>query len=247
MDMNTDELKLSIFDVISRMDGEPINKCYAIYSRIIEADSIEEQADLFKYACEVYGTKKSTKELKVPCLINEEEEETLERNFGKYVNGVLDNFLRRNLSELDFYSGLWNMIISDQYVLINENEKVFALYYIFIDKRIPYFQLGESVKMSNEEYKETSERLASKKCKIRFILSIPINSKTERAGYLLDLLDEYVEFPKERAVLMAYLVESLKKQRPSQSSMLAGLESLQAKTLQDLQVLSDSLDEFLEI
>lgn len=247
MNVNTDELKLFIFDVVSRMDGESINKCYAIYSRIIEADSIEDQADLFKYACEVYGTKKSTKELKTPCLISEEEQGILEKNFGKYVNGVLDNFLRRNLNEVDFYSGLWNMIISDQYILINEKEKVFALYYILIDKRIPYFQLGESVKMSNEEYRETSERLASKKCKIRFILSVPISSKTERAGYLLDLLDEYIDLPKERAVLMSYLVESLKKQRPSQASMLAGLESLQERTLQELQDFSDSLDDLLRI
>ena len=239
--MTVDALKLSIYDVVSQADGEPINRCYAIYSRILEASKLDEQAELFKYACEVYGTKKSTKEINPPCLISDDELKSLEKDFGKYVNGILDNFLRRNLSEWDFYVNLWNMIASDKYVLIEEKARVFALYYILIDKRIPYFQLGESIKMSNDEYKEIAERLLSKRNKLRFILSIPIDTKTERAGYLLDLLDEYISLPKERAVLMSYLVESLKKQRPSQAATLARLESMQENALQELSASLESL------
>ena len=237
--MSVDELKVEIFDVISRSDGEAINKCYAIFSRIIKASSIEDQADLFKFACEYYGTKKSTKDLKLPSVIDDEKRDELERHLGKYVNGVLDTFLRRNLNEMEFYSSLWKQIISDPLILLDETEKVFALYYILIDRRIPYFQLGKSIEMSNEEYKTIMDRLTLVKHKIRFVLSIPIKTKTERAGYLLALLDDYKDSPKERAVIMSYLIDSIKKQRASSTSLISEIAKLQSFSSQEsLDVLS---------
>ena len=235
--MNVDELKVEIFDLLSRADGTTIDKSYAIYSRIMKVESQDEQTDLFKYACEFFGTKKSTKELKIPNIITDEEKDELEKALGKYVNGILDHYLRRNLSEIDFYSGLWKSLIKSDEILEDEKDIAFAIYYILIDKRIPYFQLGTSVMMSNEKYREISERLTNKKHKIRFILSIPIDSKTERSGYLLELLDEYSEAPEERAVLMSYLIDSVKKQKSSTSSMISELDKLR-----ELSELSDALD-----
>jgi hypothetical protein len=244
--MSIDSLKVEIFDVISRSDGNSINKCYAIFSRITKASSVEDQADLFKFACEYYGTKKSTKDLKLPSVIDEEERDELERHLGKYVNGVLDTFLRRNLTEMEFYLSLWKQIADDSFILSEEREKVFALYYILIDKRIPYFQLGKSIEMSDEEYRAIMDRLTLVKHKIRFVLSIPIRSKTERAGYLLTLLDEYIDSPKERAVVMSYLIESVKKQRESTTSLLSNIAKLQNLSLQELPSALDLLSDLSE-
>ncbi len=216
---NIDELKIEIFNLLSRADGNTIDKCYGIYSRIVKGETLDEQAELFKYACETYGTKTSTKELKIESIISDTEREELENRLGKYVNGLLDNFLRRNVQEFDFYHGLWESIASDKLILENEKDKVFAVYYILIDKRIPYFRLGTSVEMSTDQLNEYLRNLTPYRQKIRFILSVPIPSKTERAGYLLEVLDEFQKSPNERAALMVYLMENLKKKNSSISSL----------------------------
>lgn len=215
---NIDKLKIEIYNFLARVDGSSIDKCYGIYSRIVKGETLDEQAELFKYVCETYGTKRSTKELKIEPTIDDIERDALEKRLGKYVNGLLDNFLRRNIEEYDFYHGLWEAISCDKLVLENEKDKVFALYYILIDSRIPYFRLGTSIEMSTEQLNEYLRNLTPYRQKIRFILSVPIPSKTERAGYLLEVLDEFQKSPNERAALMVYLMENLKKKKLSFSS-----------------------------
>lgn len=219
---NVDEIKIEIFNFLSHADGATIDKCYAIFSRIIKGETLEQQAELFKYACETFGTKQSTKELIVEGVIDEEEKELLIEKLGKYVNGLLDNFLRRNIKEFDFYQGLWEAIITDKLVLKDEIDKVFAVYYILIDSRIPYFRLGESIPMTTEKLNEYLRDLTSYRQKIRFILSVPIDSKTERAGFLLEVLDEFQKSPEERAALMVYLMEALKKKKVDARTLLGG-------------------------
>lgn len=235
---NIDELKIEIFNFLLRADGTTINKCYAIYSRIIKGETLDEQAELFKYACETFGTKKSSKELKIEQVIGDDEKEDLVDRLGKYVNGLLDNFLRRNLQEFNFYRGLWEAIITDKLILQNEEDKAFAVYYILIDSRVPYFRLGESIQMSTEELNEHLRDLMPYRQKIRFILSIPIDSKTERAGYLLEVLDEFQKSPDERASLMVYLMETLKKKKTGLSSILCengDASQLLSSLLEDLE------------
>lgn len=214
-----DELKIDIFNLLSRADGKSIDKCYGIYSRIIKGETLDDQAELFKYACEAYGTNTSTKELKIESVISDAEKEDSESRLGKYVNGLLDNFLRRNIQEYDFYRGLWEAIANDRLILESENDKAFAVYYILIDSRIPYFRLGTSIEMSTEQLNSYLRDLTPYRQKIRFILSVPIPSKTERAGYLLEVLDEFQKTPNERAALMVYLMENLKKKNSSISSL----------------------------
>lgn len=209
--MNLDNLKVDIYNVVSRADGDAINKSYAIYSRIIMASSMEDQVDLFKFACENYGTIQSTNENKLPTLIDKEEKTILVKNLGKFVNGILDALLRMNLTEKEFYLSLWKQISSKSFILSDEKKKVFALYYILIDNRIPYFQLGESIVMSDEEYSALYDQLTTDLNKIRFILYSPLEQKTEQAGHLLTVLDEYEDKPKERAILMAFVIGITKK------------------------------------
>ena len=105
----------------------------------------------WSFSPEAYGTNASTKELKIESVISDAEKEDSESRLGKYVNGLLDNFLRRNIQEYDFYRGLWEAIANDRLILESENDKAFAVYYILIDSRIPYFRLGTSIEMSTEQ------------------------------------------------------------------------------------------------
>jgi hypothetical protein len=211
MKTDVDSLKIDIHNFLSRSSGSLINKCFAVYSRIIKADSLSEQVDLFKYTCEFFGTRKATEEINTPQLVTEERRQELILNYGKYVNGLIDYTIKQKMDEDKYYGVLWESIFVDKLVLNDDEKKAFALYYILIDKRIPYFKLGESVAMSNEDYAELINKLTIKRQKIRFVLSSPMASRTERAGYLLEILDEYSGSPKERAVLMAYIIDSLRK------------------------------------
>lgn len=69
--------KIEIFNCLSHAEGATIDKCYAVYSRIIKGETLEQQAEHFKCAYVTFGTKQSTKELIVDSIIGEQERETL--------------------------------------------------------------------------------------------------------------------------------------------------------------------------
>ena len=90
-------------------------------------------------------------------------------------------------------------------ILSEKKEKAFALYYIWIDVRIPYFELPPGLKMENEVYQDMLDKLKPMIRKARFILFTPTDQKTERASRILKVLDE-LEDESEKAVLMAQVL-----------------------------------------
>ena len=131
-------------------------------------------------------------EERVKAIFSKEESLELEEMYGQMINGMLAALLTKNLSVNEFYEELWGAIV-DNPILKEEKVKVFALYYIWIDMRIPYFQLDKGIKMSNEEFADiTRQRLDDIK-KMRFIMTAPLEQKTERASLLLNMLDTVKE------------------------------------------------------
>ena len=124
--------------------------------------------------------------------------------YGKMIDGALEALLRENLFCHEFYVKLWEFIEQNT-LLIEKKQKAFALYYIWIDARIPYFELEQGIKMDNEVYREKIERIDPLIKKARFILYAPMSQKTERASLILKLLDELHD-EEGKAVLMAQVI-----------------------------------------
>ena len=137
-------------------------------------------------------------------VFSEEEKYQLTLTYGKMIDGALEALLRRGLSKADFYGELWSFI-NESKMLSDKKLKAFTLYYLWIDVRLPYFELEDGIKMSNEDFIDISKNLTEEIKRIRFILNTPTDQKTERASRLVNMIENLVS-QEEKTVLMAHIL-----------------------------------------
>ena len=183
-----ENIKKQIDMVINNSNGESFDEAYhffkLIYSKEIE---IDKQIELFQYVCENFGLNESDEEYKIEPSPYKAEKDELKKQYGQIVNSILKSCLKENLEKKEFYTKLWRSIV-ESFMFSDEKSKVFALYYIIIDKRIPYFQLDNECKYSlaNDKYKKMRNKYKQDTLKIRFILGAEFEQKTEKASTLLN-------------------------------------------------------------
>lgn len=170
---------------------------------IKEAD---EPCEAFSYFCEQSYAVDSPEGTEVETYFTATQIQTLQKEFDSLLDGILNKLLSKHLDKSDFYRELWKNIESD--VLFDEEEqKIYALYRIWIDGRIPYFQIGDGVKMSNEEFRKSIEAVENLIHEIAFILNCKFEQKTERSSLLIDVLNRCKD-EKEKAVVLAYIISA---------------------------------------
>lgn len=184
---NNVEIKKRIDEVINKGKGDSFDDAYNLFNIIINySDMFDEQVDAFQYVCKVYGTIESDESYMIKQAPYKNEKEELKENYGEIVNTLLSAYISKNCKEEEFYADIWKIII-ESLIFKDEKSKVFALYYIIIDARIPYFTLGYSNRysLSNEKYRELRTKYTTEIQRMRFILRTNFNQKTEKASSLL--------------------------------------------------------------
>lgn len=183
--MNLGECKSYVDKVLREGDGEPFDICDYLYQGLIQLN-IQDQPSAFQYICELFGTVESSENFGIVASKYRNKEDTLRSQYGSLVNSLIELYIKRNVEESDFYSSLWNNIMSSG-LFSQEEERIFALYYILIDKRIPYFRLDPAslYSLSNDRFKQIRNDNIRAIQKIRFILKANFSQKTERASALL--------------------------------------------------------------
>ena len=91
--------------------------------------------------------------------------------------GILNSALNKNCSEDAFYELLWNSIANHNPLLPGEDDVIYAIYLIWQDGRIPYFQLEEGLKMTNERFAEVIRKNKSLIKKANFIIRSSLEQK----------------------------------------------------------------------
>lgn len=218
---NISEVKEKIYMIVRNGDGDSFDDAYNIYKIIVEnLEEFFEQVVAFQYACEIYGTLESDDTYILEKAPYKNEKSELENEFGEIVNTLLANYIKKNVPEENFYTSIWK-IICDPLIFSTEKSKVFSLYYILIDARIPYFMLDYKNRytVSNEKYKELRHKYTKEIQKMRFILKASYKQKTERASSLLAELGISV---------------------PTEEATLEQIETYEKKLMQMIEVLSDS-------
>lgn len=189
---------------------------------------------MFQYVCEIYGTISSNEKTQIPISDYSTQKERLSEQYGDIVNSLIKAYGQQNESEQVFYKMLWS-IINESMLFDNEAKKIFALYFILIDKRIPYFKIDESLlySMSNERFQELLKETARQGQRIRFILKSEFSQKSERAAVLLSefgivppsdgnqqLLEEY----ENHMMQMVYILREMQSEQvAAMLSRLGGL------------------------
>ena len=210
--MSLTERRLRIDEILShsRIESEleKINVCANIYHEIIKEPYIA--SETLQYFLEKSYDFQKAEEFQTPLkdyAITESEERLLRKQNLDVINVLFEQQLLKNLPPKEFYKKVWEVVIQSS-SLDTENAKIFALYVIRSDARIPYFQLNlnDSVQMSNETFAKYSQSLNIYIQKAQFISRTNLfEQRTSRASVLLDLIDE-LKSREEKAVLMSHLL-----------------------------------------
>lgn len=197
------ELETYLSEVRLRDKIDRINVCLYLYELLIH--NSDRAVELLSFFYEKANSIKSSHEKVAKIEISEVLYDDLIKQYGNVVDTLFEQILFKNLPKEQFYSQIWERIISSP-VFEDKQGKAFALYYIWIDVRIPYFQLEDGLSMSNDEFRELTESLMTDIIEARFIMRTPFFSqRTARASVLLDLLNN-ISDRKKQAVLMSHIL-----------------------------------------
>lgn len=197
-----EQVKQNIMEVLEKFSGDKLDLSYMIYKEI--ASVREEGASLLKYFFEESEMVESSEERNAERIFSEEEKSKYKELYRKIIDGALEALLVKNLSDDEFYKELWKFI-DETSILADEKLKSFALYYLWIDVRIPYFKLEPGIRMANEEYVTICKKIIEQIKRVRFVLNVTTEQRTERASRLVSMLDR-LEDDREKAVLMSQIL-----------------------------------------
>ena len=124
-------------------------------------------------------------------------------------NNVISNLVERKVTEDDFYINLLNRLL-DHGFLQNELRQAIFLQCVWLDNRIPYYQLGEGRHIgNNEEFKRIYKEIEPSLSKGRYIINAKLQYKTQRASLLMEIADS-LDTDEQRMVFWASIIDGMR-------------------------------------
>lgn len=197
------DYKNEIERLLKTLKGEQIDICAEIYHCIIAAP--EDQAELFQFFLEISEDIESEGNVEAQQVFTKGACLDYRDRYGKIVDGILEKILLQRKTPDEFYEELWKSINSEIF-FDTEQSRIFALYYVWIDARIPYYKLQDGLSIDKETYIETAKKISEKVRHARFILCCGLKQWTQVTSLLCELLDE-TENETEKAVLLASILQ----------------------------------------
>ncbi len=194
-------------EFLANVKGERVDIAASVYFMLAKE---EDAGSKLRYFLENADEIESSESMQVEKYFLPAQIGDLREKCSGLVNETLGKLIKENLDENDFYCRLWEKGIQENTMLEEESQKIFALYYIWRDDRIPYFKLEEGMKMSNEDFREISLSRQEQIEKAIFIISNEFSQRTEKASLLNHVLED-CETEKEKAVLMAQILNLVEK------------------------------------
>lgn len=191
--------------VLGKIKGDKLDIAALLYGRIQKE---ENPAAAFQYFLENADEIVSSEEIEVEKSFTSEEINRLKRKCDVLIAGIVDNLLSENTSKEEFYQRLWMDGICKNTLLQDEKEKAYALYRIWQDSRIPYFQLDQGMEMSDEVFMEYSEKNRQLIKKAFFIINSSFAQRSQQGDLLLRVLDECA-MNEDKVVVMAQILSNI--------------------------------------
>ena len=174
---------------------------------------MKNQAEVIQQICELFDDTESDASIELQDYISDKELEELRINDGELVNQILESNLKKayliESCEEEFYMFLWSEMV---HTFSELKDRAFALYYIIIDRRIPYFSVRKGLKMSEEDFREYRRQNKNSIAKTKFVLYNTYSQKTEEASILLDEITGRKSY-EERVVLLVSILDTLRQEQ----------------------------------
>jgi len=197
--------KNQIDAVLGLADADDVNVAYATL-RVLEDVPDATRPDVLRHLIDHWDSRSSSDEVRLPRIISSSDFDELRERYGQFVDSALQMMVRDNPSIETFYRELDALVHNP--ILKDEKARAFSLYWILIDRRIPYFQLEKGMRLSDEDWADLSAKLQTQRAKIRFILAGRFSQRSEEADLILRELDTLERV--EQVRLLGYLLWELR-------------------------------------
>jgi len=190
-------------DGLSHWSGEDIDIIGQVY------DIISRQPDkgkALKFFLENADNFVSVKDRIVEEQFTKEDLKQLKNQYYKFVKQLLYVLLGQDLPVEKFYEQLW-LVLGENVLLPSDREKIYALYVIRSDIRIPYFRLEKGVTMEEDEFNEITLRKKKEIKKSLVIVRANYDQRTERSSLLMEILNGCSE--REKIVVLAHILSGV--------------------------------------
>lgn len=199
-----EDVRTDILRLFETSGGDLLDVAYYIYQKIVSIPGRE--PELLKFVFEELEQRDLDGKSPVEGVFSKEEKDSYIDTYGKVVDGILEALLKKGVDKETFYRDLWKGI-QENPILEGEKEKAFAFYFIWIDMRVPYFELEPGIEMGNDEYVDILEEISQEIKRARFILYAPVKQKTEQASRLIRMLDALGN-ERQKAVFFTQILSS---------------------------------------
>ncbi len=206
MSMISKEFTEALSVILEDTDRAGIDAAQEVYRLIV---CQEDQSDVLQYFLENAVEIQTFREENQSLYFTDETLYSLKNRCNKLIDGILTKLLQQGLECGKFYRKLWNSI-QDGALLDLEEEKIYALYYLWIDIRLPYFSLDKGIYMENDKFREISDKRCKEIKKACYILEAPLQQRTEQTSLIIQIL-EGCESEEEKAVILAQIFSYLER------------------------------------
>lgn len=126
----------------------------------------------------------------------------------RLVDSLISKQIEKRVSEENFYAELWKRLWDD-IVLPSDEDRVAFFQILWMDTRVPYFEIGEGQIIGEDNFRKVAERITPALQKGEFIMNANLRYKTQWAGLLLELAKS-LEDETEQVVFWAILIGRLR-------------------------------------
>lgn len=204
----TDEEKAKLMRIIGGTAAGLYEHSSAIM-QVIESFNTSSQAEAFGLVLECFRMPSYRSGIEIDGVtISKRRLEELEQSLGGMVDGLLRYIVSTRMSAADAGSELCKLIMARH----TDEQKNFCLYYVLIDKSVPYAPIPASTTLiSGERWTTLQLELSTEIAKVRTIFAF-----TENASVGADLLLSVIEAQadrEKRVALLAYALTHLARVR----------------------------------
>lgn len=189
--------------------------CTAVWDFILSQSEEEQQSYFSLFLSQIYIEDLDIEDASE--FLSDDVRDKISEDIHRLANRVVENLVRQRLPEEIFYKSLWNKI-GDPALLPDKMAQISFLTRLWLDTRIPYYQVGDGCTMEDGEFYRIQDEIWPVIKKAYFILSIPIEQKTQRASLIMNLAAGLKD-DREQAVFWAGVMTHLKEMpRPPEKS-----------------------------
>lgn len=141
----------------------------------------------------------------------------------RLVNNLISNQIEKRVTEETFYAELWKRLWDDIVLPTHEDRMIF-FQILWLDTRIPYFQIDKGLILSEDDFQKVVEKIRPALQKGEFILNANVKYKSQRGSLLLEIADS-LDKDVERSVFWGMMIGNLREQIKALLSALSDKEA----------------------